>query len=91
MQVYLGLGRAPERGAGASPWQLGDVLGADEDDGGFMEASPIDRAPGDEDGANTYTAGQESLARLSPDPSKIDSTQATQCLLQLQCGGNHDW
>ena len=40
---------------------MGDDLGAYEDDGSFMEASPIDRgAPGDEDDVgNTYTAGQE--------------------------------
>lgn len=63
MQVYLGLGQAPERGAsGVSPWHMGDELGADEDDGGFMEASPIDRTPGDDEGANPYTAGQDTSA-----------------------------
>lgn len=60
VQAYLGVGNLPERGA--SPWHMGDDLGAHEDDGSFMEASPIDRgAPGDDDDVgNTYTAGQES-------------------------------
>ncbi|EIE25272.1 hypothetical protein COCSUDRAFT_65173 [Coccomyxa subellipsoidea C-169] len=63
LEGYLGLGQAPERGAsGVSPWHMGDELGADEDDGGFMEASPIDRTPGDDEGANPYTAGQDTSA-----------------------------
>lgn len=61
VQAYLGVGHLPEHGA--SPWLMGDDLGAHEDDGSFMEASPIDRGPpgDDEDVGNTYTAGQESL------------------------------
>lgn len=59
VQAYLGVGNLPERGA--NPWNMGDDLGAHDDDGSFMEASPIDRGdPGDDDGVgNTYTAGQE--------------------------------
>lgn len=57
VQAYLGLGQAAARGS--SPWRMGDELGADEDDGAFMEASPIDNTPADDDEGNMYTSGQQ--------------------------------
>lgn len=55
LQVHLGMGQ--KGAAGAVSWQMGEQAGAEGDDGGFMETSPLS-TPADRDSEDTYTAGQ---------------------------------
>ena len=47
VQSYMGLAR--QSGAEGNVWQMDKDLGADEDDGSFMETSPIDDTPAEDD------------------------------------------
>ena len=47
MQSYMGL--AKQTGPEGNVWQIDKDLGADEDDGTFMESSPLEDIPAEDD------------------------------------------
>ena len=56
MQSYMGLVR--DTSAGGNVWQMDKDLGADEDDGTFNEASPVDDSAADDDDVVSFPVGK---------------------------------
>ena len=56
MQSYMGL--VKDTSGGGNVWQMDRELGADEDDGSFMEASPMEDSQPDDEEDTSFPAAK---------------------------------
>ncbi len=77
-QSYMGLVKEPS--AGGNIWQMDRELGGDEDDGTFMEASPMEDSQADEEDTSFPAAKTVSTGAHSCKASNRAGTVATTLL-----------
>ena len=82
VQSYMGL--AKQTGGEGNVWQMDKDLGADEDDGSFMETSPVDDAPADDDEEPSFVPTGKPAAK----GTSHSSVHASSAILS-PCGSLH--
>lgn len=78
------MGLVRDTSAGGNVWQLDKDLGADEDDGIFMEASPMEESPADDDEVISFPVGKTASTGL-PLTRGISTHRALLCGICPEC------
>ncbi|CAK0749293.1 hypothetical protein CVIRNUC_001899 [Coccomyxa viridis] len=82
LESYMGL--AKQTGGEGNVWQMDKDLGADEDDGSFMETSPIDDAPADDDEEPSFVPTGKPAAKGAAASPSTDAQAAARAEFNME-------